>query len=407
MKPALRIAGSGQRALPRKISFTVRSLAALTVPAGRDRIWVYDLRTPRLAFMKTATGATAFYYYAKVNGRPVRYRLGDGTLSIEQARKLATNAMSDIANGINPQAAKQAARAEQTFGDIWTWYYDNHVKPRLRTADELQQKYNKYLKTWAGRKFGSITRSDVAALHTRIGKDRPGAANRLVRLVSSLYNRARDIGFDGVNPAAGVRLFPENKRERYLTAEELPAFYKGLKAVSADMQDVFELALYTGARISNIRSMAWSEVNSDSATWVIPAEKFKTGKPVAVPLATQAMKILKRRQAAQRTEPADFVFPSRSASGYIEEHKRAWETVCKKGGLKDLHCHDLRHSLATWQKAMGTDLSTIGRGLGHASPATTARYAHVQLPAVRASMAGAVDAIVKAMQKTSKKKVTK
>jgi integrase len=391
--------------LPKRFGFTRARLDSLKAPE-HGRLVVYDTAVPRLSYMLTANGAASFYLVYKLHGRMRRYRIGDGDLPIEQARKLTADPINKITKGIDPQDERQQARAEQSFGEVWKWFMEHHVKPRLRTADELQQKYDLHLAAWSGRRFNSITRNEVAHLHQKIGKTSPGSANRLVALLSSLYNRARDLGCT-VNPAAGINRFPENKRERYLLPEELPRFHKGLKAISQDMRDLFELALYTGARFGNIKSMEWGEVDFTSGTWSIPADKFKTGKPVVVPLVKQAAEILERRKKACGNLPQAFVFPAGdSESGHIERPEKSWAVVCSKGELKDLRIHDLRHSLASWQAASGVSLSIIGRGLGHATNATTSRYAHVHLDPVRAAMGAAVNAMSKASKAKPQKKAT-
>ncbi len=388
----MRIATQTGKALTRRFTFTRSKLDALTVPPGRDRITIYDTAVPRLSYMLTRTGAASFYITFKLAGRMRRYRIGDGTLAVEQARRLSAAPLAMIATGIDPQERKQRARAEESFGAVWEWFMRTHARPRLRTADELQEKYDLSLVQWAGRKFNTITRNDVAKLHQKIGEKSPGAANRLVQLLSSLFNRARDLGFDHPNPASGIRRFPENRRERYLLPDELPRFHAALQAASPSMRDLFELLLFTGARSGNVKGMEWNEIDLTAGTWSIPAAKFKTGKPVTVPLVRQATDILTRRK--QTAGGNAFVFPAVDAeSGHVERPEVAWKALCKLAGLKDLRIHDLRHSLASWQAASGVSLPIIGRGLGHASTATTARYAHIHLDPVRAAMSAAVDAM--------------
>jgi integrase len=45
--------------------------------------------------------------------------------------------------------------------------------------------------------------------------------------------------------------------------------------------------------------------------------------------------------------------------------------------LEDVRLHDLRHSFASVGAAAGLGLPILGSILGHADPATTARYAHL------------------------------
>jgi integrase len=77
----------------------------------------------------------------------------------------------------------------------------------------------------------------------------------------------------------------------------------------------------------------------------------------------------------------DWLFPKADGSGPIEPPKRAWAKVTDKAGLPGLRIHDLRHTVASWAVARGVSLPTIAKLLGHASTASTQRYAHLGLDA--------------------------
>jgi integrase len=51
--------------------------------------------------------------------------------------------------------------------------------------------------------------------------------------------------------------------------------------------------------------------------------------------------------------------------------------VTKRAGLTGVRLHDLRHTYASFGAGGGLGLPIIGRLLGHAQAATTARYAHL------------------------------
>ncbi|WP_369823775.1 tyrosine-type recombinase/integrase [Collimonas sp. OK242] len=52
-------------------------------------------------------------------------------------------------------------------------------------------------------------------------------------------------------------------------------------------------------------------------------------------------------------------------------------------GLGYLHFHDLRHSAASSMINEGVDLYTVGAVLGHKSPSSTKRYAHLATESLR------------------------
>jgi integrase len=58
----------------------------------------------------------------------------------------------------------------------------------------------------------------------------------------------------------------------------------------------------------------------------------------------------------------------------------------KKAGMRHVHFHDLRHSCASMLINEGVDLYTVGKILGHSSPQTTARYAHLSDASLQKAM---------------------
>ncbi len=108
--------------------------------------------------------------------------------------------------------------------------------------------------------LSSITRTDVRTLHARIGKNHGHyAANRLLALLRSLFNRAGELGYAGDNPTKGVRKFKEQSRDRYLQPDELPKFMAAVQSEpNGTLRDFFLMLLYTGARRANVQAMAWA-----------------------------------------------------------------------------------------------------------------------------------------------------
>ena len=390
-KQHMHLAEEGRRQAKR-INFTVTALQAIKAPAT-GRAWIYDTKVPGLTFMLTSTGAASFYVYKRMDGRPERFRLGGfPELSIEQARRLAQQRIGDYLDGKNPATAKRSARAAASFGDLFTLYIDMHAKPKKRTWREDEAKYNQHLKQWASRKAGSITRDDVRALHVKIGKATPGAANRTLSLLSKVF------AFAGItpNPARGIERFPEHSRERFIEPHEVPAFFTALGKEDQVWQDFFLCALLTGARSGNLQRMRWDNVDLPGMLWTIPETEFKTKRIMRIPLVPGVAEILKRRLAERGNgpdgKPCEWVF-ARSGGDHVTQPHHAWERIRQNSGLKDIRVHDLRRSCGSWQAALGSNISVIGKSLGHSAISTTAVYSRVQMDPVRASMGAAADAI--------------
>lgn len=390
-----------ERSAPLKLNFTVKGLEALKPPAT-GRIYVYDLRTPSLCVCVTENATKTFYLYRRVGGKPQRVRLGTfPPLTIDQARDLAARTHSDITYGVDPNAEKAKARKAATLGEVWEHYLENSLKAkrRERTRVTNESRWKTCLADWKDWKLASITRQDVVALHGRLGRDRgKTTANRAIQLLRALYNYADDpMGIKLENPAKKIELFAEEQRTRFLQADEIPRFFAAVEAEPDEsLRDFFLLALWTGARRSNVQAMAWRDLNLPGATWTIPGSQFKTGKPVTVALTPEAMAILLRRA---ETIISPWVFPSHGKTGHLMEPKIAWDRIRKAAGMPDLRIHDLRRTLGSWQAALGTSLHVIGKSLGHATPAATAIYSRLALDPVRQAVTAATAAISEAAKK--------
>ena len=377
-----------------RVPFTKTRLVALPAPQDR-RVYYHDSKTEALTLCVTPAGTKTFYLYKWASGRPTRVPLGRFPgMSIEQARKQAQVIVAEIAKGNDPQAARQAARHEQTVGGLWAFWLE-HAKARgVKSWAEYERQYNVFLKPWAGRKLSAVRKADVQALHARIGRENGHyAANRVLGMLRTMFNRSADMGFAGPNPTLGIQRFKETKRDRFLQGGELPAFFRSLLEEPNEMlRDFFLLALLTGARRANVQAMAWVDLDLTVRYWRIP--ETKSGLPVVMPLVPAAVAILEARRTAANGSP--WVFPSKSKSGHIVEPKSAWKRIITRAGLTDLRPHDLRRSLGSWQAMGGSSLPIIGKSLGHSTAAATMIYARLAMDPVRDSVGSATNAMLEA-----------
>ena len=278
-----------------------------------------------------------------------------------------------------------------TFVDLFNQYMERHAKPRKRTWQEDQNQFDRYLGSLANKKLSTITRKDVAALHGKIGKTAPTAANRLLALLSSVFGRAIEFGlWEGGNPCIGIRRFPEQSRDRFLSADELRRFFEAMdQEPDSTTRDFFIVALLTGARRANVLEMKWADLDLDAATWRIG--RTKNGTPQTVALVEPVVELLRERK---RQATSVFVFPGKGATGHLVEPKRGWTRICKAAGIEGARIHDLRRTMGSWQAKTGASLPVIGKSLNHKSQTTTAIYARLDLDPVRSAMEKAAAAML-------------
>lgn len=403
----------------RKFAFTKKGLDKLPLPTNGQRAYFYDASTRGLAIAISPAGKKVFILYRKISGRPERVTIGPyPDLTIDQARGEAARLNGAIARGENPASKRRIVRAEATLGELFTTWLEHHAKPYKKTWADDEGMFNKHLHSWKIHKISDIRRMDVVTLHARIGsKSGPYCANRVVELLSSMFNKAIEWGWEGENPATKIKAFREKKRERFLQPEELPAFFEALnKELNQTIRDYILIALLTGARRANVQAMRWEEINWQSGTWRI--EETKSGEAVTVALARPALAILENRKATSKKE---WVFPGKGETGHLVEPKSAWKRILKSAtavqtknwlkanagkneadfakefpgaGFQDLRLHDLRRTLGSWQAAAGASLPIIGKSLGHKSLGATQVYARLNLDPVRASVNKATDALL-------------
>jgi integrase len=138
---------------------------------------------------------------------------------------------------------------------------------------------------------------------------------------------------------------------------------------------VFWTLLYTGARLSEILTLRWSQV--DLRRNLITVKQSKTGKRVVLPMAADLRAVMVA-QSPGVGEARVFTRPD-GEPFYPVEIQRAFALAKKLAGIRaDLTPHSLRHTLGSWLVIAGEPLRTVQEILGHSSPVVTARhYAHL------------------------------
>jgi integrase len=387
----------------KELKFTLSAVEKLAPPAAGKEFY-RDTETPGLYLAVTAKGVKSFSYVRRVGSRVGRVTLGRlPGVTVELARKEAHRLSGAIAQGKDPADDRRKARDETTLSELFDLYLTGHAKPHKRTWKSDQDQFDRYLSAWKTRKLSQVYRADVAALHAKIGAEHgPYAANRLLALLSAMFNHAAGLGYGGGNPARGIKKFKEQSRDRFLRADEIKAFFQAMNHEETPelWRDFFSVTLLTGARRANVEAMKWADLELSRGLWRIAEDESKNKEPMLCVLAPEAVEILKRRQAANvaqdEAKQSAYVFASFGATGHITEPKAAWRRIIDRAKIKNLRLHDLRRTLGSWQAAAGASLSIIGRSLGHKNVATTAIYARLDLDPVQASVNTAVAAIMAA-----------
>ena len=327
------------------------------------------------------------------------------TVSLTEARSIASQSLSQIEQDIDPATQKLTKkigdRNALTVGDLVEEYIEKwaKVKKKERSWKEDERLLNKDILPVIGRKKAKdIRRKDIVLLLDAI-VERGAAitANRVLAVTRKMFNFA--VGRDIIDASPCVQIpapSKENRRERYLSEDEIKVFWEKLDdaKMSQEIRLALKFLLVTGQRKNEVIGAEWSEFDLKNKWWTIPAEKSKNKLTHRVPLTSTAMEILNALKKS--TGQYQFVFaspvghtkrnPERKAGMFpilgsaVDRALRNNQTNNLKTKQKNIFNldhftpHDLRRTTASMMTKSGVDRLVLKKILNHADREVTAIY---------------------------------
>jgi integrase len=129
----------------------------------------------------------------------------------------------------------------------------------------------------------------------------------MIEVVRKAFNLAVRWGWRADNPAMGVHRNREEKRVRYLSAEEILRLSEALAAHPEKTSgSAIRLLMLTGARRGEVLSARWDMFDLEAGVWVKPSAHTKQRKVHRVPLSAAAVALLKEMKPDATSA---YVFP--------------------------------------------------------------------------------------------------
>ena len=223
------------------------------------------------------------------------------------------------------------------------------------------------LKAFMRERFVNNPMTQISSQHFANYRDKrlqvvkPATLLRELSIVQHLYSIAnKEWGMNIPNPIKNIQKPSlNNRRERRLTNEEYNFLVKGNRP-QAVLRNIIEVALETAMRRGEILNIQTEHIKEQ--TLLIPITK--NGDERTIPLTKRALYILENTQLP---------FPM-SANAV----RLAWDRLKKKGNIKDLHFHDLRHEAISRFFEKGLSIPEVALISGHKDVRMLFRYTHLK-----------------------------
>ena len=364
-----------------KQKLTKRAVEAIQPDIDCDTV-VWDAVLPGFGVRVKPSGVRSYVMqYRNAHGRSKRGTIGrHGKLTLEQARHQARQLFAAVGTGGDPVTERRTAREAPTMNDLMDRYISDHLEPhnKARTQEEFNRIVRKHIRPAFGvLKAASVTRQDVAKLHKSLSVT-PRMANTVLSVLSKMFNLAELWGMrpDGSNPVRLIKRYPERRRQRFCTDDELGRLGAALNRAEreqterASVVNAVRLLALTGCRLSEVIRLRWDDVDLEGHQLNIRDAKAG-GRLQTVGAETVAF-----LAALPRQEGCPWVLPHTDAAKHLPDYtlKKAWRRIRTRAGLQDVRLHDLRHTVGTYAGQTGANAFLIRDKLGHATTAMTAQY---------------------------------
>jgi len=327
-----------------KINFTQQRVEKLPIPES-GRIDYYDSGSPKLTCRVSSTGVKSFVLL-KWNGKNTqRITLGKWPdLSVAQARKMAADALSSLAQGIDPTEQKRKQRFRNiTLLELFHRYLSD--KPDLREA--TVRDYTKIIKAfsdWHNKPINEITRDMVLARR----KEFQGGRDNKLRVLRLLLRYAvvslKILDENPVDVLTDGKFWSKPKRKkRMISADRLKDWYQAVLDLENEKAKVYLLLLlYTGLRDQDVRYLEWKDIDFNNDSFI--ARDTKNHSDFTAYIAPQLKPYLIGLQAFTGHSP--YLFPGDSADGVMNVPRKPITQVCKQADV-EFSSHDLKRTFLT------------------------------------------------------------
>lgn len=327
------------------------------------------------------SGSKSWRFKYRIDGKEKLLVIGDyPAVSLSQARQARDAAKAQLADGIDPNEAKQEekrVRLEakgQTFEKIGAAFLEKQRKEGKSKATLDKTEYHLKL---ANRDFGRRPITEITAplilktLRKVEAKGNYETAHRLRARIGSVFRYAVASGIAETDPTYALRdaLIRPTRVHRAAITDPKALGRLMVEIDGFEGQAITRIALKLLAMLAQrpgeIRHAKWEEIDFANKVWAIPAEKMKMRRDHLVPLPDQAIALLD--ELRRMNGNGEYLFPS------LRTWKRPMSENTLNAALRrmgysgdEMTAHGFRASFSTLANESGLwHADSIERALAH------------------------------------------
>jgi integrase len=373
---------------------------------AKPRDKTYTLGDGEGMYLEVMPNGTRFWRmaYRQPNGKKNRLTFGKyPEVSLAEARDKRLAARKLLAQGIDPGRAKREEKqarekaALNTFEAVARAWLARTAADR---APSTQEKNTAWLERNIFPPIGALPISSIkpwdvlSALRVIEKRGAIESAHKIKQLCGQVFRFAVASGLADRDMTADLRgalsAVPEAHYAAITDPKEAAELLRAIDAYNGHAYAIaaLKLAPLVFVRPGELRTAEWSEIDLDAAEWRIPGSKMKMGQDHIVPLARQAVALLKDLHAM--TGHGKFVFPSVRTSARCMSENTVNAALRGMGYGKDVMTgHGFRAMARTiMDEVLGERVDLIEHQLAHAvkDPNGRAYNRTAHLPARRLMM---------------------
>lgn len=364
------------------------------------RVDYFDSIVPGLALRVTKKGHRTFVLVARFPARPknpTRRVLGEyGAITLDAARERARRWLELIGKGIDPKIDEARRKAEErrkmvnNFEAVAREYLARH-QTLAKHGEARRILEAEFIKPWGQRPAGDILPEEVAdAIRAIVKRGAPYQAHNALGHLRRVYNWAIGTHEFGLTVSPVTALKPKDligarqARTHILGDAELRAIWSACAGGHATPKEgrgrvrapvnaadmgypygpLIRLLILTGQRENEVAGMRWDELDLAQKLWTIPAARMKSGRTHEVPLAPEALALLK---ALPRFK-GPHVFTTTDGKKAVNGFSKAKARLDKLSNVQGWVIHDLRRTARTHFSALPVPDTIRELVIAHAQP---------------------------------------